>query len=591
MDKLWTACNAMSVNRLRFHVYCIFLLAAAAATLLAGCEKTPADQYMLWKPAGKEVDRRVREIEQAYAFARDFRTIDSLTSLLEKAANAEPGNHLAQARAHFFRARYMSATASYADKGKADALAETDKALRLYSLIDAPDYDLFRLKYTRGKLTGESQSDSYTLNKEILDESLLYGDSLSMAGALNNIGNVLCHVGDTLAAIPYLQRSADIFRSMNLKLWEAKINLSLAIALRYSNPKKCNAILDSLYHSDVLDNDTSFRIILLHNMSVCKHDISYLKEICRFVGDKKEHNNTLAVCCSHIAIHYFEKGVAPDSAMIYADSAAKAVSAGIRGDYATSIYQAMALAARARGDNDSAYKMLEKYAEATKHATSALREGDVVRKENLSRIKSMENLQKDRDNRNKLIFMSVIFSIAILSMLAVMMVYRHNKRLQVSKMKADLELTRNRLQLASSRLALEENDNAMEKAIDTIARLRDSDRISRADASVMSSALRAQLSNRDELDAFQDIYNRLDPDFSRRLKEYCPGLSEGQIRMAAYIALGMNNRQIGRVMSIEYQSVIKARYRLRSRLGLDKTDSLEDFLRDFSDFDNHPDLG
>lgn len=215
----------------------------------------------------------------------------------------------------------------------------------------------------------------------------------------------------------------------------------------------------------------------------------------------------------------------------------------------------------------------------------------MVRKENLSRIKSMENLQKDRDNRNKLIFVSVIFSIAILSMLAVMMVYRHNKRLQVSKMKADLELTRNRLQLASSRLALEENDNAMEKAIDTIARLRDSDRISRADASVMSSALRAQLSNRDELDAFQDIYNRLDPDFSRRLKEYCPGLSEGQIRMAAYIALGMNNRQIGRVMSIEYQSVIKARYRLRSRLGLDKTDSLEDFLRDFSDFDNHPDLG
>ena len=44
----------------------------------------------------------------------------------------------------------------------------------------------------------------------------------------------------------------------------------------------------------------------------------------------------------------------------------------------------------------------------------------------------------------------------------------------------------------------------------------------------------------------------------------------------------MTGQQIARVLSISYDSVKKARYRLRQRLGLDRGDSLEDTLRRFS---------
>lgn len=54
--------------------------------------------------------------------------------------------------------------------------------------------------------------------------------------------------------------------------------------------------------------------------------------------------------------------------------------------------------------------------------------------------------------------------------------------------------------------------------------------------------------------------------------------------MAEYVAMGMDNRQISRVMMIEYKSVITARYRLRSILKLSKEESLEDYLRQFTDY-------
>lgn len=49
-----------------------------------------------------------------------------------------------------------------------------------------------------------------------------------------------------------------------------------------------------------------------------------------------------------------------------------------------------------------------------------------------------------------------------------------------------------------------------------------------------------------------------------------------------YVAMGMDNRQIARVMNIDYKSLITARYRLRTKLGLERKDSLDDALREYS---------
>lgn len=87
------------------------------------------------------------------------------------------------------------------------------------------------------------------------------------------------------------------------------------------------------------------------------------------------------------------------------------------------------------------------------------------------------------------------------------------------------------------------------------------------------------LSGKDELESFQEIYSKLNPDFQSNLKKRHPDLSEGQLKLAVYIAIGMTTQQISKMLAIDHSSVNKNRYRLRSKLGLERSDSLEDYLR------------
>lgn len=45
------------------------------------------------------------------------------------------------------------------------------------------------------------------------------------------------------------------------------------------------------------------------------------------------------------------------------------------------------------------------------------------------------------------------------------------------------------------------------------------------------------------------------------------------------IVLGQNTHQVATIMGIAYKSANMARWRLRQKLGLDKNESLDDFIR------------
>ena len=55
-------------------------------------------------------------------------------------------------------------------------------------------------------------------------------------------------------------------------------------------------------------------------------------------------------------------------------------------------------------------------------------------------------------------------------------------------------------------------------------------------------------------------------------------ITEGELRLCAYIRTGMENKHIAQMLSLQPESVKKNRYRLRQKLNLGK-ESLEDFLR------------
>lgn len=98
--------------------------------------------------------------------------------------------------------------------------------------------------------------------------------------------------------------------------------------------------------------------------------------------------------------------------------------------------------------------------------------------------------------------------------------------------------------------------------------------------------LAMHMSREDSREGMLKVSEELDSGFASALKRDFPDLSESLLRLAAFIAAGIDNHQLSAILNISPKSLYTSRYRLRSRLKLEKDASLEDFLRRYT---NRPD--
>lgn len=89
-------------------------------------------------------------------------------------------------------------------------------------------------------------------------------------------------------------------------------------------------------------------------------------------------------------------------------------------------------------------------------------------------------------------------------------------------------------------------------------------------------------SREDNRQGFLAVSRQIDPRFTSRLKADYPNLSEGQLRLAALIAAGVDSSQLTSILNISSKSLYTSRYRLRASLRLSKADSLEELLRGYA---------
>lgn len=82
-------------------------------------------------------------------------------------------------------------------------------------------------------------------------------------------------------------------------------------------------------------------------------------------------------------------------------------------------------------------------------------------------------------------------------------------------------------------------------------------------------------------DDFKVYFDEVHPGFLLRLSQRYP-LSKSDLRLCAYLHLGMTTKEIAALTFKEVRSVESSRNRLRKKLGLPPESSLQDFLRQFS---------
>lgn len=95
----------------------------------------------------------------------------------------------------------------------------------------------------------------------------------------------------------------------------------------------------------------------------------------------------------------------------------------------------------------------------------------------------------------------------------------------------------------------------------------------------MNAVIGDSLKNDDEWQRFKLHFDNVHPNFFVKLKEQNNKLTENELRLCAYISIGMRAKQIAEMLSVSPESINTNRYRLRKKLGLQRGDSLDEYLR------------
>lgn len=85
-------------------------------------------------------------------------------------------------------------------------------------------------------------------------------------------------------------------------------------------------------------------------------------------------------------------------------------------------------------------------------------------------------------------------------------------------------------------------------------------------------------SSETEWNNFKTLFEQVHPNFIQRLTTFSPDITPTDVRLAVYIMMHLNPKQMAQMLGITYHSVLNGRSRLRKKLGLMEDADLNRFL-------------
>lgn len=255
-------------------------------------------------------------------------------------------------------------------------------------------------------------------------------------------------------------------------------------------------------------------------------------------------------------------------------------------DNRASIYHTYAVIYKDLGIADSSFAYMEKYQLLKAHIANHEAENRVeiakLRLSNQEDINQITSLLKDKTR----ILLIRNFSIAlILALAAFGLVYINRMRLQSrlvqqetneAKRKAELEAAHAKEQLNSF------TDNLLEKTklIEELQSRSQEKEQHREQIEQKQELTTYTILTDEDWDRFKKLFTKVYPGFFIELKLLVPDITLAEQRMAALIKLDISNKEAATMLGISHNSIYKTRQRLRQRLGIEKDEEMDIFLRD-----------
>lgn len=554
----------------------------------------PAGIPYKWKPIDPVYDSLALRMEEA-AFKDDDR--QNLIPVVQKMY------HLAKEKkspALLARSCYWDASIQFSiNKDSASVLI--DKAIGMTDTIEYP-HDYARMLLVKSEILRNkgNWAQAYFLCKKSEQYFKEYKDIFSLAKTYVTIGIILRELQEHETSLKYLTKGEEAFKE------SGSINCTIKNKLNISNELYCLGrkqealdILKSLVQNPVARRDTFFLV----NTMISYYSISDQAEK-RYAVEAhylaKKYGNlqltSMTQVCMGANMLTEHKN---DSAIYYYKRAYNDFNYN---NYKSNLFPILCGLSEAYSrlnKPDSAYYFLKEYENSRDSLLARDKVLEVSRSESRAAVEKYESdirrAEEKAQWQTKITWL-ITCSITALSLLVFYILWLSRNKEKIKKQLKEVENRELTLQnqqylgeidsknreLTSNTLVIAENSQTLKGLLKEVEDLSTQGALPPKEANTLKRKIREHLVDSDEWQYFKLHFENVHPHFFSKLKDFSPNLSENDMRLCAYIRIGMSTKQMAQMLSVLPDTIITTRYRIRKKLGLLQDDSLEDFLRNFS---------
>jgi tetratricopeptide (TPR) repeat protein len=140
------------------------------------------------------------------------------------------------------------------------------------------------------------------------------------------------------------------------------------------------------------------------------------------------------------------------------------------------------------------------------------------------------------------------------------------------------EIAHKKKELASQTLHLVQKNTFLEELKENLENLKNSPDKFKMEFRRIVMLLKKEKASDKDWETFKTYFSEVHNDFDQKLKTLYTDISEKEIRLAAFLRMNLTTKEIAATLNVLPDSILKSKYRLKKKLGLDKETDLTSFL-------------
>jgi len=192
------------------------------------------------------------------------------------------------------------------------------------------------------------------------------------------------------------------------------------------------------------------------------------------------------------------------------------------------------------------------------------------------------NVQAENDKLTKKLYGIGMFSFLTIAGLLYFGFKQRIKKNKIEREKQEeiykKEIEYKKKELASQTLHLVQKSTFIQELKENLEKIKKSPELFKVEFRRLVLLLKKESAEDKDWEIFKSYFSEVHNNFDQKIKSIAQDISEKEIRLASFLRMNLTTKEIASMLNVLPDSVLKSKYRLKKKLGLEKGQDLNEYL-------------